>query len=233
MLGIYPMTRFPQILQDMHMWLFTVGLLIIIKQTNNLPNNNKKAKQSLLRWVVQWSVTSIPLLTHSSQMLGWECAATHQVRWSGGQRQKSGIQVARSSHISGERRYRVGYQGPYHHAEEWAVGGKVREAVVARSRWVFWTMVRTLFFYLSEAGAWEGSEQRKDVVWLKIYRILLAALLRTDCGGQGRKQRSSEEEATAIVQAPNPPSITHQWWLPGSPRTVWPLLNQSSMLQPI
>lgn len=143
-------------------WLFTVGLFII-KQTNHLSNNNnEKANQSLLRWVAHWSGTSIPLLTHSSQMLGWGCAATHRVRWSGGQQQKSGTQVARSSHISGERKPRGGHQGLYHHAEaEGAVGRKVRGVVWARSRWASWTMVFAL-----RRQHQEGSEQRKNVVWL-------------------------------------------------------------------
>lgn len=61
----------------------------------------------------------------------------------------------------------------------------------------------------------------------------LASLLGTECGVQGRKQQSSEEEATAMVQTPNLSSIFPQRWLSGSPCPVWPLLNSSSMLRPI
>jgi len=61
--------------------------------------------------------------------------------------------VARSSHISVERRHGVGHQGSHHHNDmDDMAEGKGRDVAGARSRREFWAMGRTRVCALSERG---------------------------------------------------------------------------------
>lgn len=61
------------------MWQFTVGLFVIMKQTNN----NKKAKQPLMKWVAPSSVPQHPI-THpfkSKARMRMCCNTSSEVIW--------------------------------------------------------------------------------------------------------------------------------------------------------
>lgn len=188
------MTRFPQVFQDRHMWLFTVGLFIIIKQilyqTTMMKkwNNHCWGGWSASHYSpIQVKCSDEDVLQHiKGGDLGINGERT-ELRWQEALTflGKEDKRLAIRGHIimlkrsEQEETWLEKWWGP---DEGWYCGP-------------WW---RLLFLLWVRGKHWEGSEQRKDVFWLRIYRILLVVWLTKDCVGQRKKQWSSKE-AIAMV----------------------------------
>ena len=174
--------------QDTHIWLFTVGLFMIIKQTNNLPNNNKKI-QTIAFEVGRPLVDHQHPITHpfkSNARMRMCCNTSSEVIW-GSTAKERNSGGKKLSHFWGEKT-RVGHQrhiimlkrseqceawsekcqGPYQgeHSRQWW-GLKFL-------LWVRW-------------GHWEGSEKGRMYSDLRFTESFWLLCLEQS-GGQGRQQ---------------------------------------------